>query len=1363
MEEHELDSAGEAPEAAAEPSEEPAGEERRGRRRGCGCLLRGPLYLLLAVIVLVAGAYLWLQGEGARERATLLLEARLSEYFGRDVEVGEVEWFLFPITLEVRDLVIPSPEDWGPDTPPFARVPRVVVHLRLESWGQWRDPVLEVEQVFATRPEVYVAVREDGSNNLPRFGRDREPRRQRVEVRLGALVAEDGVFRFNELEVPLDFRAEAVLARLHGVDAEEIAGEGPDAGLALEGLVTAQEAEIVLPGGQPYRLTVSARARMGARRIDFQEVLLRGPDLRARTEGVLYVPANERRLELDVSALTRVALASHLGYLDPEEPPAEGPLRFEGELLWRSEGWSVTGRLSSDRLVLADRALTDVDGILRVRPETVRYEIERASYAGGTLSGFVVGELRTEPEAFDVELALAGIDLRSLVADQGLPLEGVHGRVAGEVSYRFTTDVPEEGSGWADLRLSSARQGILSEGLALSGQVPLEIDRGVVRTRAARLVSASGSQVVGAEGFYDISEGVGEFRWDVSTTDVGQLADLVPVEAEEGEGPPAWLPTAGRGEIRGVLRLRPERYGVEAVFDLAAVEAPGLRADRLEGSAAVSALGLANLRLEAVAGEGALMVTGSVPFEEGEGRVPFELSIDAADWPSDERLAAWLPFELPVDGPVSGHLELAGSVEALRGRAELTVEPAEVAGFPVDLVLADLAFDPERVVVERGLVRSEAGDVTGQGVLELESGRMDFRVEAPDLDLDREPFAERLAGEVSGTLSLTADVEGTLERPRARARLVSRGLAFAGRPLASDERSAVLEVTWDGREVVADGGVGGLLALEGGGVLTPERADLRFRVASERLGEAVRLVAAGLPPELDGALRGELVVAGDLTAPDDLLVALELPELTVRYQDHTLRNVDPVVVRYTGEAIAIDSLFLQEVGTGSEVFAQGTIGLEPPNPLDLRLQGSISTEWVELVMPELEMEGTFDVLATVRGTAREPRLNGQGELRDGALVVAGFPQSFEDLRAVVLFYPGQVVLDRARAEVGGGTIQASGRIGLFGPGGLDYNLQASLEDVTLRYPEGFWLRADAALSLLSTPDGRLLRGGVELERAYYVQDVEVGVLQLLRGALRTQRLEVAETGELERSTRLALTVEAPGTVRVRNNLADLSGSADLAIRGSLARPIVFGEVEFERGGELVYAENEFEVERARLTFASPTRIDPIVDLVATTDIREYDVTLSLSGRVETLQARVASDPPLSDLDVVALLTTGQTPGERGPIPGISEVEAYNAAAAAERFLYGQAASVVSERLESLFGFDTLRISPVTAETGNTIGSVTIGKRLSSDVFVTYTSQPTATEEFLVQVEWQVDENLTLIFTSLEGQSYRVDARWDKRF
>ncbi|MFP3941798.1 MAG: translocation/assembly module TamB domain-containing protein, partial [Thermoanaerobaculia bacterium] len=587
-------------------------------------------------------------------------------------------------------------------------------------------------------------------------------------------------------------------------------------------------------------------------------------------------------------------------------------------------------------------------------------------------------------------------------------------------------------------------------------------------------------------------------------------------------------------------------------------------------------------------------------------------------------------------------------------------------------------------------------------------------------------------------------------------------LTIAGRPIAEPGEGALLEVAWDGERLDVDGGVPGLFRLEGGGLLTQERADLEIELASNHLGRLAEVAAPQVPEGLTGNLQGVLAVSGSFQGPDGLLVRLRLPELVLDYQGHTVSNVEPVVVRLGDEALQVESLFLEELDTGSELFAQGSLGLAEPRALDFRLQGSFATEWVELFAPGVEMEGRFNALATVAGTLEEPRLNGQGALQDARLVAEGFPQSLEGLDALVLFYPEQVVLDNLNARVAGGTLQASGRVGLYGPQGSDYRLQAQVEDVTLRYPEGFWIRTDAALALASTPDGRVVQGTVDLERAFYLKEVEASLFQLLRQTLRAERMEVAETGEIERTTQLAVNVQAPaGAVQVRNNLADLQGSANLTVRGTLARPILFGQVEFEREGTLVYSDNEFEVERARISFANPARIDPVIDLVATTEIRQYDVTLNLSGRLENLQAQVSSDPPLSDLDVVALLTTGQVPGGRSLVPGEQEA----AAQAAQQFLAGQAASAVAERVGTLFGFDRFRISPVGSEAGGALAGVgvTVGKRLSKDVFVTYTEQPTAPEGSLLQVEWQVDANLTLVLTATGDENYRVDARWDRRF
>ena len=101
--------------------------------------------------------------------------------------------------------------------------------------------------------------------------------------------------------------------------------------------------------------------------------------------------------------------------------------------------------------------------------------------------------------------------------------------------------------------------------------------------------------------------------------------------------------------------------------------------------------------------------------------------------------------------------------------------------------------------------------------------------------------------------------------------------------------------------------------------------------------------------------------------------------------------------------------------------------------------------------------------------------------------------------------------------------------------------------------------------------------------------------------------------------------------------------------------------------------------------------------------------------------------------------------------------------AAETLLYGQAASLVSARVGKLFGIDRLKVDPLAS--GDTISAarVTVGKRLSSRVYLTYSVDPSSTAQQVLQVEWKVSDDLTLVLTQNGDESYAVDARWEKRF
>lgn len=900
---------------------------------------------------------------------------------------------------------------------------------------------------------------------------------------------------------------------------------------------------------------------------------------------------------------------------------------------------------------------------------------------------------------------------------------------------------------------------------------PVTLAGGILST--GDLVAEGSGQRLLLAGSYDLEEGAGRAEFRLSSDALGRLASLVPVEP-----PSPWLPTGGSGRVAGELVLESDgAIAGRLDLDLEEVAFDGTTLSRVRGGFRIAEGGLRDLRLEATSRDGALVAAGRLPLPPPMAPDdappwtdrPFELTVDLVDWPASA-LAAFVPGAPPVSGALSGRVMAEGTPLRPDGRADLTATAPTLAGVELEGATLEARFTGSRVTVERLHVASAAGSAVAEGTYRRDDGALDLRLDAAGLDLAAPPFASVVPGALRGTLAVEARVDGTVDAPRVEVTTRGRELAVGGRPPGGDA-SARLEATWADEELAVEGSLLGLVGFSGGGRLTPEAADLSLQVAGGDLDGLVRLAVEAPPEGLDGTFAGDLRVVGRFDAPSGPEVSLSLDRLSTGFRGHRLENLEPVVVRYEPGRLVIDSLFLGEAADGGEVFLSGSVGMGGDEvPLDLRAQAQVGASWLELVVPDLRLGGRIQALATVGGTLADPTLDGQGEVVDGNLIIPDFPHSLEELQAIVLLYPDRAVLDSSTARVAGGRLRVAGQVdpGEEGwvAGELGYRFQSELTSVALRYPEGFLLRGDANLVLATTPDGRRISGQVDLNRAFYLQDVPVGITELLSRMFEPTRLEAGTADPELTATQLNVAIQGEGALRVRNNVADLSGDIDLVLRGSLASPVLFGQVEVDRGGKIVYSDNDYRVERGLLTFANPYRIDPVIDLVATTDIRSYDITLNLAGTLERLNASFTSDPPLADLEVVSLITTGQPLGQGEPFAGGvgGTPGAEGVGGTAERLLFGQAASILSERVSSLFGFDRFRVSPVSAgTTGSSSLALTVGQQISRDVFVTYSRDPSTPEVDVVQIEWQVYSNVLAVLTRTGDGTYALDVQVERRF
>jgi TamB, inner membrane protein subunit of TAM complex/AsmA family len=1339
----------------------PAGSARKRPGRVRRWVVRPFFWGLLLLAALGTGLWFFVQSHLAREKLRERLVAPVSRYLHRDVRIGSIDYSFFPPTFELRDVVIPGPR---PGDPPVARVPYAEIRVAAKDLRKRR---FDIEEIEVLRPQVYLQVNPDGSTNLPEFGTGASSGPQRFDVRIGHLLIQDGTFQLNERHLPFHLDAKAIWGR--GIGRAERGGKG---GNRIDLLATAQEVVATLPHARPYAVTVSARGSVVPEkgRVEIANVRFAGPDLTGRANGFVDYRAESRRVDLNLHADGQAHWVNRLGWT---AEPLQGPLAADARFLWTSAGWSYRGTATAPRFAALGRVIQDVRASFTGGPDGVDVGVERARYADGSFKGLISVDTTQKGPGVPVslDLDLADLAIHKLLADQfpgeELPVVGgLSGRVGGTFEYRFNSERVLAGSGKAGLHV----RGTSETGLAIAGDLPITLDRGVISGRDLHL-TAPGQDITSSGFTYDLQRGSGQFDFRLASTDVGPLGPVLLGPPKRGEPPDFWLPTAGHGTAQGSFQFVRKDYTLQLALDLQNVVAPITAADTVRGSLTLTPRALDNLRFDLAHNGGALLVTGRVPLPETGRKTaaqPFSLAIEASQWQA-AGLAYLLGPELTRQfaGELSGSVDLAGFPDRLNGRLDATAVNVTAYGYPVGRARAVGSFEGGHITIDEGRVETPAGTVFAHGSFDQPTGGMNLTLLAPSLALGADPFRRVLGGELTGTMSVEAAASGTLSQPKATVSVRGRNLELEGRPLGQQgETSAV--ATWDGQRVDVRGSLLGLASFQGNGRLDRRGAEVALDLRTDQLGALARALSPQPLPDFTGSLLGTTTLAADFGA-GTFRAGVKLADLRLQYQGRTIASREPVEVDLTPERADISHFYLAEPGTENELVVRGTVGFAKNVPLDLRFQSTLAATWLGLLLPPdyRRLEGAADLLGTVRGTLANPILSGQGEIRGGKMIVPELAQSIDSINGALSFSQSRISIDGVRARMGNnGTLLFTGDVDLPRAGReLSYRITAIARDVSVRFPEFLNNRGNARLMLISDTAGRRIEGTVTLERSLYVQDINVDLIELIQGLFQRQRLELAATDPIQTTTQLIIDIQGPGALRVRNNVANLQGDVNLRVRGTLARPVVFGDVTIDPGGTLVYNDNQYDVQRGTLSFNNPSRIDPTIDLVATTTVQGFNITLNLGGTLDHPDIHLASDANLADLEIFSLIAGSQRPTDSpfaaAPTPTEQQAEPGQLA---RQFLYGQAASAFSKRVGTLFRFDRFRIDPV-VQAGQPVAGVgvTVGKRLSKDIFITYSTLPTTGQQYIVQVEWQVRKNLTLVLTQVGDGTYAIDAQWQRRF
>jgi translocation and assembly module TamB len=274
------------------------------------------------------------------------------------------------------------------------------------------------------------------------------------------------------------------------------------------------------------------------------------------------------------------------------------------------------------------------------------------------------------------------------------------------------------------------------------------------------------------------------------------------------------------------------------------------------------------------------------------------------------------------------------------------------------------------------------------------------------------------------------------------------------------------------------------------------------------------------------------------------------------------------------------------------------------------------------------------------------------------------------------------------------------------------------------------------LHLTGTLQNALLSGEVTVTRFAQIPSSDLQFMLAQASAPATIPNPKSPMNNLHLEVRILSSPE----LTVQTSLAKLSGDVDLRLRGTAARPVLLGRINIAEG-DIKVGGTKYHLERGDVTFLDPVRIDPVLDVEATTRVRDYDITIGLHGTLERLNTTYRSDPPLSSDDIVSLLAFGRTQTENAmgtnPSPGFAE--------SASGALISEAINqTVTNRVSKIFGASSIRINPSLGGPDNDPNArLTIEQQVSNNVTFTYITNLARSAQEVIQFEYNINSEYSV--------------------
>ncbi len=711
--------------------------------------------------------------------------------------------------------------------------------------------------------------------------------------------------------------------------------------------------------------------------------------------------------------------------------------------------------------------------------------------------------------------------------------------------------------------------------------------------------------------------------------------------------------------------------------------------------------------------------------------------------------------KVPVTGTIAFNAHAAGTLRSLSGSGHVSLANGVAYEEPYESAVAELTVQEKDIEASSVVVKAHGVQIVGNGGYDWGTEHLRAHVEGHNILLSKFEAVQKANTDFDGVVSVVADANGTITQPGLKANLKLTGVTYKGQGIGE----AVVDAHSDGTTVYFTANstlVGAKVDAAGQAGLTGDYPmQAKVTVAGLDIGKPMAMFGPG-NVKAESLINGAATVSGPLKTPKALSGEAQFSQVDVKLQGIELKAAEVLRVGLRDGVATLEQVHI--TGQDTDMRASGTaqlLGVTDPKggKLDVQATGTVSTTLLHTFDSDIISTGKVEFTVAAGGRVMNPELTGKVQFDKVNIAMDGVPNGLSNMNGTLVFSGDRLEVQTLTATTGGGTLKIGGSIRFRN--GVYADLTATGDVVRVRL-YGLSATSNANLRLQGSPESAVLSGTILMTRFGIGQDVDFAAFGSPGGVSAPP-----DPNSPANKIRLEVRVKSAPQLDFQNSYAKLAGSVDLTIRGTAAMPSVLGRIEIT-DGSATFAGQKYQLQRGEIYFTNPVRIDPIIDLDATAQVENYDITVGLHGTATNLKPTYRSEPPLSETDVFALLALGRTQEEAQLYQERQVQQGTDPTTSA--LLGGALNATVGNRVEKLFGVGSVKIDPAFVGTlGNSSARITVQQQISRQVTVTYATNVNTSAQQLIQVQYDLNHDNSIVVTRDESGVFSVVYKLRKRY